>query len=93
MLSPDPLISVSPAYITVEAYVLVRVRSGEEELVDYLRRQPHVVEAKIVYGEYDVVVKARVKDIKELSRLVLEEIRKRFDVERTSTLIVVRESE
>lgn len=79
---------MTAVYRYMEAYVLVRLHSGEEELVDYLRQQPHVIEANIVYGEYDVVVKVMVNNIRELSHLVLEEIRKRFDVERTSTLIV-----
>jgi len=73
----------------MEAYVLVRVRGGEREMVEHLRRLPQVVEAEIVYGEYDVVVKVRAGKKEELSRIVLEEIRGRFDVERTSTLIAV----
>ncbi|MDN5358498.1 MAG: hypothetical protein PWP76_341 [Candidatus Diapherotrites archaeon] len=68
--------------------MLVRLHRGERELVDYMRKQDHVERADIVYGEYDVVIIANVKDIRELSHLVLDDIRKRFDVERTSTLIV-----
>ena len=71
------------------AYVLVRMGKGERDLVQYMRKLPVVEEAYIVYGEYDVIVKVKVEDMRELTRLVLDEIRKRFDVERTSTLIVV----
>ena len=72
----------------MRAYVLVRLHRGEDELVRFLRGRPEVKSAEVVYGEYDVVVVAETEDIHELSRLVQEEIRKRFDVERTSTLIV-----
>ena len=72
----------------MRAYVLVRLHKGEEDLVKYMREKEHVERAEIVYGEYDVVIVVNVKNIHELSHLVLDDIRKRFDVERTSTLIV-----
>ncbi len=68
--------------------MLVRLHRGENELVRFLRERPEVKSAEVVYGEYDVVVVAETEDIHALSRLVQDEIRKRFDVERTSTLIV-----
>ncbi len=72
----------------MRAYVLVRLHRGEEDLVNYMKGKEHVERAEIVYGEYDVIIIVNVKNIHELSRLVLEDIRKRFDVDRTSTLIV-----
>lgn len=71
------------------AYVLVRMGKGEKDLVAFLRKLPQVREAYIVYGEYDVIVKVEAEDMRELTKLVLDQIRARFPVERTSTLIVV----
>jgi DNA-binding Lrp family transcriptional regulator len=73
----------------MEAYVLVRLHGGEEELIEFLEKIPEVKEAKIVYGEYDVIAHVITKDMRTLSHLVLDEIRHRFDIDRTSTLIVV----
>ncbi len=73
----------------MRAYVLIRVKGGEKDLVNYLRKQEIVKEAAIVYGEYDVVCVVETEDPKALSRLVLDDIRSQFNVERTSTLIVV----
>lgn len=75
--------------MSVLAYVLVRMGKGEKDLVAFLRKLPQVREAYIVYGEYDVVVKVEAEDMRELTKLVLDQIRARFPVERTSTLIVV----
>ncbi len=71
------------------AYVLVRMGKGEKDLVAFLRKLPQVKEAHIVYGEYDAIVKVETEDMRELTKLVLDQIRARFPVERTSTLIVV----
>ncbi len=71
------------------AYVLVRMGKGEKDLVAFLRKLPQVKEAYIVYGEYDAIVKVETEDMRELTKLVLDQIRARFPVERTSTLIVV----
>ncbi len=73
----------------MRAYVLIRVKGGEKDLVDYLKKQEIVKDASIVYGEYDVVCVVETDDPKALSRLVLDDIRTQFNVDRTSTLIVV----
>ena len=75
--------------MSVLAYVLVRMGKGEKDLVAFLRKLPQVREAYIVYGEYDVIAKVEAEDMRELTKLVLDQIRARFPVERTSTLIVV----
>ncbi len=62
---------------------------GEKDLVAFLRTLPQVKEAFIVYGEYDVIAKVEAENMRELTHLVLDQIRARFPVERTSTLIVV----
>ncbi len=78
-----------PPYLHVIAYVLVRMGKGEKDLVSFLRTLPQVREAFIVYGEYDVIAKVETESMRELTHLVLDQIRSRFPVERTSTLIVV----
>lgn len=45
-------------------------------------------EIHIVYGGYDLVVEVRVPDVERLGRFVMGEIRARFHVDDTQTLIV-----
>ncbi len=77
----------------MEAYVLIRAGGHEKDLERYLLSIPAVREAKIVYGEYDIIAHVVAKDIRDLTHLVLDEIRQRFDVERTNTLIVAEEED
>ncbi len=59
-----------------------------EEMKRYLEGLEEVKEVHLVYGGYDLVVVVEVKGVEELGRLVLREIREKFPVEETLTLIV-----
>ncbi len=72
------------------AYVLISLPRKEMELLKYLEKEECVEEAHVVYGEYDVVCKVRVRDLEELTDFVINKIRKKFPVEGTSTLIVAK---
>ncbi len=91
MCSPDPLKRPYYSINSMEAYILIRTRGAEKELQRFLERIPEVKEAKIVYGEYDIIAHVMAQNLKELTHLVLDDIRQRFDIERTSTLIVTEE--
>lgn len=72
------------------AYLLINIRPGKESnLAADLLKLKEVKEASIVYGEYDLIVRVEVKGMNELQQLVMD-IRKRPDVERTSTMIAVQ---
>ncbi|MEM0361347.1 MAG: Lrp/AsnC ligand binding domain-containing protein [Sulfolobales archaeon] len=71
----------------IVAYILVRINLGREyELLEQVRRLPGVDEVRIVYGEYDMVVKVRVNALFELDRIVTQ-LRKLNGVLTTTTLI------
>jgi DNA-binding Lrp family transcriptional regulator len=71
------------------AYVLVSTKSGSERaVVEALRKMQEVTDAKILYGEFDVIAKVQVDDIQELNKFLIEKVRPINSVERTSTLIV-----
>lgn len=73
----------------VTAYILITSKSGEEKnVLESLRKLEDVKEAKIVYGEYDIVAKIQVEDVGKLNDFLLEQIRPIQSVEKTSTLIV-----
>jgi len=73
----------------VTAYVLITSKSGEERIVlDALQKLEEIKEAKIVYGEYDIVAKIQVEDVGKLNDFLLEKVRPIKSIEKTSTLIV-----
>lgn len=73
----------------VTAYILVTSKSGEEKnVLESLRKLEGVKEAKIVYGEYDIVAKIQVDDVGKLNDFLLERVRPIRSIEKTSTLIV-----
>ncbi|MEM1623434.1 MAG: Lrp/AsnC ligand binding domain-containing protein [Sulfolobales archaeon] len=72
------------------AIVLLNTDIGsEDEVLEQLSRIDGVVEASVVYGVYDVVVKVRAKTIEELKEIITNRIRKLSKVKSTLTMIVV----
>ncbi len=71
------------------AYVLITAKSGSERVVvEALKKLQEVTEAKILYGEYDIIARVQVDDIQALNQFLLEKVRPIGNVDRTSTLIV-----
>ncbi|MDI9620224.1 MAG: Lrp/AsnC ligand binding domain-containing protein [Candidatus Nezhaarchaeota archaeon] len=69
------------------AYILLKTAiAREHEVVQEIQHIPGIIEAKIVFGEYDVVVKAHVENVRVLDEIVTT-IRKIDGVANTSTLI------
>ena len=78
--------------MSVKAYLLCKVRSGDErESLKKVAEFPNVIEACIVFGEYDLVVKLRAKNLNELDFLT-EEIRQSVQsIMLSFTAIIARE--
>jgi DNA-binding Lrp family transcriptional regulator len=78
--------------MTVLAYVLFKVSSGtEREVAQKLAEFDEVLQADIIFGEYDVVAKMSTKDLDALENFVSEKIRTVPNVLVTSTMIISRE--
>ena len=73
----------------ISAYIFVVLKSAEVESIhiDKLVGMKGVVEAAKVYGIYDLVIKVKFKDIKELKNFV-ENLRKFKEIEKTATMII-----
>ncbi|MCX8209295.1 MAG: Lrp/AsnC ligand binding domain-containing protein [Sulfolobales archaeon] len=75
---------------TATAIVLINTDIGsEDEVLEQLSRIDGVVEASVVYGVYDVVVKVKAGTIEELKEIITNKIRKLSKVKSTLTMIVV----
>lgn len=73
----------------VAAYILVTTKSGaEKDVLDLLKKIPNLKNAKMLYGEYDIIAKIQLTNIAALNDYLLANIRPIAGVEKTSTLIV-----
>ena len=78
--------------MVVLAYVLFKVNSGtEREVCQKLIEFDEVVQADIIFGEYDVVTKIEIQDLSALEEFISEKIRNVPNVLVTSTMIISRE--
>jgi Lrp/AsnC family transcriptional regulator for asnA, asnC and gidA len=72
------------------AIVLLNTDIGsEDEVLEQLSRIEGVIEASIVYGVYDIVVKVKARSIEELKDIITNKIRKLAKVKSTLTMVVV----
>jgi DNA-binding Lrp family transcriptional regulator len=74
------------------AYVLFKVNSGtEREVCQKLSSFPEVLEADILFGEYDVIAILSIENLEKLEDFISEKIRAVPNVLVTSTMIISRE--
>jgi DNA-binding Lrp family transcriptional regulator len=79
-------------HVAVLAYVLFKVSSGtEREVAQKLIEFDEVLQADIIFGEYDVVAKMLTADLDALEGFVSEKVRTVPNVLVTSTMIISRE--
>ena len=78
--------------MVVLAYVLFKVSSGtEREVAQKLIDFEEVLQADIIFGEYDVIAKLSTEDLDALECFVSEKVRNGPNVLVTSTMIISRE--
>ena len=78
--------------MAVIACVLFKVSSGtEREVCQKLVEFDEVIQADIVFGEYDVLAKIEMQSLSDLEEFVSEKVRNVPDVLVTSTMIISRE--
>jgi DNA-binding Lrp family transcriptional regulator len=76
----------------VLAYVMFKVSSGtEREVAQKLIEFEEVMQADVIFGEYDVVAKILAKDIDALEDFVSDHVRNISNVLVTSTMIISHE--
>jgi DNA-binding Lrp family transcriptional regulator len=74
------------------AYVLITVKSGSErEFLKGISDFKEVVEANLVIGENDVVIKIDVQDIAHMDKFLTEKLRVLPDVFLTTTMVITEQ--
>ncbi len=73
------------------AYVLIGMMDCDEQRVlDDLLSLKEVIEAHILFGEWDLIVKLEAQSPEDAGTFVMENIRSMSEVKITSTLIVAK---
>ena len=72
-----------------QAFVLINVESGAEEVVIELRKVEGVEEAYYSYGVYDIITKVKADTMEKLKDLVTHKLRTLTRVRSTLTLIMM----
>jgi DNA-binding Lrp family transcriptional regulator len=73
-----------------KAYILIGCELGaEDEIVKKLKHFDKVMDARVVYGDYDIVVEAEAETETQMDNLIAKKIRKLEKVRSTMTLGVV----
>ena len=78
--------------MSIKAYVLLKVSSGtEREVCKKIAGFDEVLDASIIYGEFDIIAKISVDELSGLEVFLSESIRAIPSIMLTSTMIVARE--
>lgn len=74
------------------AYVLITVQSGSERaFLKQISEFDEVVEANLVIGENDIVLKINVEDIAHMDKFLTDKLRVLPDVFLTTTMIITEQ--
>jgi DNA-binding Lrp family transcriptional regulator len=74
------------------AYVLITVKSGSErEFLKDISQFKEVVEANLVIGESDIVIKIDIEGIAHMDKFLTEKLRVLPDVFLTTTMIITEQ--
>lgn len=75
----------------VTAYVLMRVKPGsDKDVFQNVTKLSQVKEAIVVYGEYDLLVKAEVETLEALDTFIFDVLRTIPGIEGSTTLIKIK---
>ncbi len=78
--------------MTILAYVLITMQSGgEKKVLKRISNFKEIIEANLVVGEYDAVVKVKVGDISDLDTFLTDKLRSLPDIFLTTTMIITKE--
>ena len=75
----------------VSAFVLLITDSGKtQDILHSLRELERIKFAKMIYGDWDIIVEVELDKLSELTNFMME-LRKQFAIKKSSTLIALDE--
>ncbi|MCW4049395.1 MAG: Lrp/AsnC ligand binding domain-containing protein [Candidatus Bathyarchaeota archaeon] len=77
---------------TIEAYIMMNIKSGaEDEVCENLIEYPEIEEVAIIYGEYDAIIKVKTPDMKTLDKFIIEKLRSLPNIFLTATMLIAKQ--
>lgn len=84
--------NISSDNIAVKAYIMMDIKSGsEDEVCEKLLKYDEIEEVSTIYGEFDVIVKIKAKDMNSLDNLIVKRLRSIPNIILTATMLIARE--
>ena len=78
--------------MSVKAYIMMNVKTGtEDEICHKVIKYGEVEEVSTIYGEYDLILKVKAKDMNQLDRLIVDKLRNIPDILLTATMLIAKE--
>jgi DNA-binding Lrp family transcriptional regulator len=78
--------------MSIEAYIMMNIKSGEEdEVCDKLRTFKEVEEVATIYGEYDAVIRVKTEDMKALDSFIIQKLRNIPNIFLTATMLIAKQ--
>jgi DNA-binding Lrp family transcriptional regulator len=75
----------------MQAYVLISLQNvDEKKILESIEKHEEIKEAKIVFGEWDIICKVELDSTESLANFILDKIRNLKGIKMTSTLICAK---
>ena len=78
--------------VTAFIFVSVSYKPGakmlsQRKIAEEIAKHPEVQEVQIISGEWDLLLKVKARDVDEIGKFIVDELRKTEGVDKTSTII------
>jgi Lrp/AsnC family transcriptional regulator for asnA, asnC and gidA len=78
--------------MTVKAFIMMNVNTGkEDEVCKELVKYKEVEDVATIYGEFDAILKVKVKDMNDLDEFIVQKLRAMPNIFLTATMIIAKE--
>ncbi|MCD6590982.1 MAG: Lrp/AsnC family transcriptional regulator [Candidatus Aenigmarchaeota archaeon] len=77
--------------VTIDSKYMKHFRMSQHDLIKQLARLEFVERADIVTGDIDIILLVRVRDVEELDRVIVDKLRDIQGIEKTQTLVILKE--
>ena len=77
---------------SIEAYIMMNIKSGsEDEVCETLTTYQEVEEVAVIYGEYDAIIKVKTENMKTLDNFITETLRALPNIFLTATMLIAKQ--
>jgi DNA-binding Lrp family transcriptional regulator len=78
--------------MSIEAYIMMNIKSGsEEDVCKDLVHFDEVEEVAVIYGEYDAIIKVKTENMQSLDNFILKRLRTIPNIFLTATMLIAKQ--